>query len=671
MTSIIHEIDAKDLIQTNMMNYGAYSILHRAIPDLRDGFKPVYRRILYSMHLMKAYNLTKSANINGRVMRIHPHGDSYPTLVGMVQKDRHAIRFIEGKGNFGQYTSRDLGYAAMRYTEAKLSPLGKELMEDLSKNIVDFVPSYNGEVMIPEVLPVKFPNILTQAQSGIAYGMASSIPSFNLKELTSAMIRYLREGKKILLIPDFPTGGFIINDKETFKKINLEGRGTINIRGKAEIDGTTIYITEIPYSVTREAIIDKIVELSKDKLKEVAEVKDLTGLKGMKIKIRFKRGTDMKVALEKLYQLTPLQSTYSANLNVLINGRPKVLGVWEIIDEWLKWRKQVIVKGFEFDINKMEKDLHILKGLEKVLLDIDKAIQIIRFSPEKEIETNLMQYFSIDEVQAKAVSDMKLRNINKDYILNKTKDIKKLEDKIIDYKDIINNEERLKEIIIKDLEDTANKYGVERQSKLVEVNTEKIKEVKKKIEAAPNYPVKLFVTQQGYVKKMGIHANIESQYIKPGDSIIDSFETWNNAELLVFSKDKFCYKIKISEIEESTNKSLGVYVGSLCDIKDDIVGYSVLDDSHKFIIIGYDNNKIAKINLKSFEANRKKLANSLSKSAEVVGILTFKNEGKFIFKTTTTAFKVPTSNFEMKERYTSGVYGPRKGKLIEVRYVKE
>lgn len=667
MNKVIN-IEAGEMVRENMLDFGAYSILHRALPDVRDGMKPVYRRILTTMFNNKYFKLVKSSAVNGDVMKVHPHGDSYPTMVGLVQRDRHLINFIDGKGNFGQYTSRDIAYAAMRYTEVKLSEAGKDLMQGLNKDMVDFVPSFDGSTMLPEVLPVKYPTILTQAQSGVAYGMASSIASFNLNELVKAMINYIREGKKVILIPDFPTKGYIVKDSDTFRKINLEGKGSVQIRGKAEIDGNNVTITEIPYSTTREAIIDKIVDLSKTKLKEVAEIKDLTGLKGLKIRVRFKRGTDMKIALEKLYQLTPLQSSYSSNMNVLVDGYPKVLGVWGIIDEWLKWRKQTIQRGIRFDINKLSKDLHFLRGLEKVLLDIDEAIEIIRRSDDDKIEPNLMKKFEIDEIQAKEVADMKLRQINEKYILNKIKDIEMLENKIEDLKDLVKNSSRLNDVIISDLEEVSKKYGVERQSKLIEVNTEKVKMVKKKIEEVPNYPVKLFITKDGYVKKMGTHANLEDQHVKPGDEIIEVFDTYNNAELLVFSSDKCCYKIKIYDIEESTNRALGTFIKTLCELDGDIVGTSILDTNHRFIIIGYNNNKIAKINLKSFNGNRKKLANSLSKSADVIGILTFKDEGKFIFKTTTSTFKVPTSKFELKERWTGGVYGPQKGVLTSIKY---
>jgi DNA gyrase subunit A len=591
-------------------------------------------------------------------------------MVNMAQRDRQSLSFIVGKGNFGQATSRDLAPAAARYTEVKLSDVSVEALSQLNKNLVNWVPSYDGSIMIPEVLPVSFPWILTQASSGVAYGMASSIPSFNLKELTNAMIKFINEGKKILLIPDFSTKGYIVNNQEVFKKINLEGSGSVQVRGKAEVDGYSVLITEIPYSTTREAIIDKIVELSKDKLKEVAEVKDLTGLKGMSVRVRFKRGTDMKIALEKLYQLTSLQSSYSTNLNVLINGSPKVMGVWGVITEWLKWRKMTIQRGLNFDIAKLEKELHFLKGLEKVLLDIDAAIEIIRRSASDMIETNLMKKFNIDETQAKAVADMKLRNINEDYIINRIKDIQKLEDKIDDLKDLVRNDERLNQVIIKDLETARDKYGVDRQSKVIEVNTEKIKAVKKQMEEIPDYPVKLFVTREGYVKKMKLgYGEASDQYVKPGDEIVNEYSTFNRAEFLIFGNDKCCYKVKISDIEESSNRALGTFIKSLCDLSGSIVGTSIIDTLHEFIIISYDNNKVAKIKLDSFEGNRKKLANSLAKNAGVVGILTFKEEGKFIIKSANGEIELMTSGFELKERWTQGVFAARKGKPISIRKV--
>ncbi|MDR4281747.1 DNA topoisomerase, partial [Bacillus subtilis KCTC 1028 = ATCC 6051a] len=428
----------EQIIENNMMEYSAYILLDRALPDLRDGLKPVHRRILYSMYLQKAFKFTKSANVAGQVMKLHPHGSSYGSMVGMVQKDRHIIPMLEGKGNFGQYTSRDLMPAADRYSEVKLSEISIDMMQNFDKNVVDFIDNYDGTMKMPEVLPVKFPSILAYSNSGIGVGFSSSIPSFNLKELTEAIVKYIETGEKTVLVPDFATGGLIVKEDNVFRQLNEEGRGTVKIRGKAEIVKNEIHITEIPYSTTREAIIEKIVELNKaGKLKEVTDVKDLTGLKGMLITITARRNTDMNVLLEKLYKFTPLQSTFSANMNMLVDDLPKVLGVWQTIDKWLEWRTTCIKRGLSHDIETMTRKLHLLQGLEKVLLDIDEAIEIIRRSSQDQIEPNLQKHFGIDFEQAKEVANMKLRNINREYIIKKIEDIDKFEKTIENYKMIV------------------------------------------------------------------------------------------------------------------------------------------------------------------------------------------------------------------------------------------
>ncbi|HLO11538.1 MAG TPA: DNA topoisomerase (ATP-hydrolyzing) subunit A [Pseudoneobacillus sp.] len=662
------ERKVEDIIRDNMLDYGAYIILQRAIPDLRDGLKPGQRRILYTMQLEKATKLTKSANIEGAVMKLHPHGSTYGTMVNMAQKDRQQNPLIVGKGNFSQATSRDLQPGASRYTEVKLSDMAVEMLSGLRKNLVDFIPNYDGTMMQPEVLPVKFPLLLTQPSNGVALGMASTIPSFNLTELANAVIKFIREKKKVVLVPDFATGGYIVNDRDIFKKINLEGKGSVTLRGKATIDGNNIEITEIPYTTTREAIMDKIIELAKSgKLKEVTDVEDLTGLKGMLVEVRCRRGTDMNVLLEKLYQLTPLQSTASTNLTVIHNKSPRVMSVWEVIEEWVKWRKSVIVRGLKYDIDKKSTELHLLRGLEKVLLDIDKAIEIIRKSQEDLIIPNLVKTFQIDEVQAEEVANMRLRYINRDYILKKIKDIESLAKEIEDLKVKVESDEAQNDIVVEGLEEVRDKYGKSRMTKLIEVNKEKIKAVKKEIDEVPNYAVRLYITKEGYVKKLnsGLAESAEAQYVKPGDEIIGTYDTMNHAELLVFGSDSCCYKIKISEIEDTTNKALGAFIPSLCEVKE-IVGTSVLDDQYKFIIIVYDNHKIAKIKLDSFGGNRKKLSNSLAKNAKVIGMLSFKEEGRFKFKTTKSIFNVPTVNYELKERWTQGTYGPRKGVIQSI-----
>lgn len=666
----VNEISVQDFIEKGMLDYSAYVVLQRAIPDIRDGLKPGARRIIYTMNLMKATKLTKSANIEGRVMQLHPHGSTYPTIVNMAQKDRQQIPLIIGKGNFGQATSRDLQAGASRYTEVKLSEASQEMLKDLNKNLVDFVPNYDGTIMMPEVLPVKYPLLLTQPSSGVGVGMASSIPSFNLKELCNAIIKYIKMKKKTMLIPDFATGGYIVNDINAFKKININGDGTFYLRGKATVNGNYINITEIPFSTTREVIIEKIVDLVKSgKLSEISDVKDLTGFKGMIIEIKARRGTDMPTLLEKLYQLTPLQSSFSVNLNVILNKRPHVLSVWQVIDEWIKWRKKTIIRGLSFDVEKMLKELHFLRGLEKVLIDIDEAIKIIRFSKNNEIEKNLMIKFGIDELQAKAVADMKLRNINKDYIIEKIKNIVILENKIKDYKDIISNDERLSLLVVKGLQESSEKYGKDRMTKLININVKKVKSVKKEIEQIPNYTVRLYITKDGYVKKYLGSAKVQEHNLKPGDKISKTFLTENLAELLVFGKDRCCYKIKVYDIEECNQRSLGSFIPSLCEV-DKIVGVSVLDSKNKFIIIAYDNNHIAKIKSESFSGNRKKLANSLSKTHEVVDMITFNKEGMFEVKTNTNNSELfETSEFDEKERWTQGVFAVTKGKATSMKIV--
>jgi DNA gyrase subunit A len=350
-------------------------------------------------------------------MKIHPHSDSYPTIVNMVQVDRNTIPLLEGKGNFGQYTSRDLAPAASRYSEIKLAQISIDMMKNFEKGLVNFIDNYDGTIKIPEVLPVKFPTILTYAQSGIGVGFSSSIPSFNLIEICEAMIHYIKTGEYSILIPDFATGGYILNDAAAFEQINKSGTGSIKIRGKAHIEGNEIIITEIPYGATRENIIEKIVELAGSKLKEVVNVIDETGLKGMAISIDAKKGTDMNLLLEKLYMFTPLQSNFSCNMNILINDLPKVLGVHEIIENWLKWRNECIKKELEYDIAKIKEKLHILEGYQKILTDIDAAIDIIRKTNEKVINAKLMKYFNIDFNQAHEIINMKLIDLNKDLLI--------------------------------------------------------------------------------------------------------------------------------------------------------------------------------------------------------------------------------------------------------------
>jgi len=668
MANSITTVKVENLIQDNMMNFSAYVLLDRALPDLRDGLKPAHRRILWAMNQMNATKFTKSANVEGEVFKYHPHGSTYGTIVGMVQKDRHSHPWLVGKGNFGNYTSRDLAPAASRYSEVKLSDISIDMMKDFDKNIVDFVDNYDGTLKIPEVLPAKFPTILTYAQSGIGVGFSSSTPSFNLIELCDSIIKYLKTNKKTTLVPDFATGGFIIKEPEVFKQINSEGIGTVKIRGKAEIKGNEILITQIPYSTTREAIIDKIVDLAKNgKLKEVTDVKDLTGLKGMLITVIARRGTDMNFLLEKLYQFTPLQSTYSSNMNILVDNLPKVLGVWSIIEKWLEWRRNCLQRSLSYDIKRMSEKLHILRGLEKVLLDIDKAIDIIRKSKEEMIEKNLQSYFSIDEAQAKEVSNMKLRNINKDYIIKKIKDIDNLEKKIEDYKDIVKNEKRLNNLIINDLEEIKEKYGIPRQTKIIELTNVKL--IRLDQEEVPDYPVKVYLTKEGYVYKF---KNFDQEpSLKPGDKIIQIFEATNRSEIIMITDACMSYKIELSKIKDTKNNSLGTYLMNIFEIENEnVVNYTIYDDKRKFLIIAYRNNRIAKVDIEAFSGKRKVLKYGYKKSQEVVDMITLDKEAKLRLKTTKTTVEVNTKDLStVRSRLTPGTYATRKGKLEKVEVV--
>ncbi|CAF1775828.1 DNA gyrase/topoisomerase IV subunit A [Bacillus subtilis] len=655
----------EQIIENNMMEYSAYILLDRALPDLRDGLKPVHRRILYSMYLQKAFKFTKSANVAGQVMKLHPHGSSYGSMVGMVQKDRHIIPMLEGKGNFGQYTSRDLMPAADRYSEVKLSEISIDMMQNFDKNVVDFIDNYDGTMKMPEVLPVKFPSILAYSNSGIGVGFSSSIPSFNLKELTEAIVKYIETGEKTVLVPDFATGGLIVKEDNVFRQLNEEGRGTVKIRGKAEIVKNEIHITEIPYSTTREAIIEKIVELNKaGKLKEVTDVKDLTGLKGMLITITARRNTDMNVLLEKLYKFTPLQSTFSANMNMLVDDLPKVLGVWQTIDKWLEWRTTCIKRGLSHDIETMTRKLHLLQGLEKVLLDIDEAIEIIRRSSQDQIEPNLQKHFGIDFEQAKEVANMKLRNINREYIIKKIEDIDKFEKTIENYKMIVKSQDKINQIIIKGLNETKEKYGKERRTKIVELT--EVKPVRL-VEEVPNYAVTIYLTKEGYCYKF--KGNQEPN-LKPGDEVLKVFETENKAEILIFGSDRVCHKVELKDIDETRANALGTYLPNMIRDKNiTIVSYSILDSTHKFIIAAYSNNRIAKINLEAFQGNRTILKNSYCLKQDLLDMITLENDVSLNLLTDKSKLTVDTKNFNLTNgRNATGVYASpsRKLKKIEV-----
>ncbi|HAU85127.1 MAG TPA: DNA topoisomerase [Lachnospiraceae bacterium] len=651
-------INIEKVIKENSLEYANYVIKNRAICDVRDGMKPVHRRILYTMHLMKAYGFTKSQNISGQVTRLHPHGDTYGTMVTMVQKDGNLTPYIEGKGNFSQHTSRDLQAGASRYTEARLSEMAKDIFKDLDKKTVNFVPNFDGAIMMPEVLPVKFPAVLHYAQEGIAYSMSSRIPSFNLNELSEAIIKYIQTGEKTILVPDFATGAYIVENPTMFEKINMEGLGSVRLRAKAEINKNIISVTEIPYSTTREAIVDKIIDLIKSgKIKDITDVKDLTGLHGMEIEITCKKSADMEMLLEQLYQNTPMESSYSCNMNVIsTNGLPQVLGVWGIIDEWLEWRRGCIKIGLSNEILVLNKKLHLLKGLEKVLLDIDKAIEIIRLSPESQINSNLIAYFGLDTTQAEYISNMKLRNINKDYIVKQIKDIHDLEKTRDDLQLKMSDEKAINEIVCNDLREVSSKYGKVRRTKPLQINEKAKETISRAKKEAPDYKVRLVVTKDGYAKKLSTASRAE-QKLKEGDEIVAEFETNNRNELVVFHGTD-AYKVKIDSLSDSKPTSLGDYLPSILGI-DKVLGYTIVDDNYKYTLIQYSNGKIAKISNESYytETSRKKLANSLCKGLDVIKVIAIEDDVDLLLSNTKgkTTEKNTAELQAKKSRATQGV----------------
>lgn len=651
----------QNIIHDNMMTYSQYTITNRALPDIRDGLKPVYRRILISMHNMRISNFTKSANVVGNVMKYHPHGNSYSTIVGMVQTDNNIIPLITGKGSFGQHTSRDLQAAADRYTEIKLSDLSKDIFRDVNNQMVDFVPNYDGTLMMPEVLPVQFPMVLTIAQEGIAVGMSNKMPSFNLKEVNDATEKYIKTGEHTVLIPDFATGGEIIKNTDAFNQINSTGNGTVRLRAKAEIIGNTISIKEIPYTTTREAIIEAIIKLIKNKkITEISNVQDLTGINGMEIEITAKRNTDMNMLLAKLYKWTPMENTFSANMNILINNLPRVVGTSKIIETWVKWRAKCIKKGIEHELVSLNETLHKLLGLEKILLDVDKAIEIIRTSKEEEIEENLKSYFNIDDLQAEYVSNIKLRKLNKDNIIKQISDIEDLKNDIKEKEDSLNDENKINEIIIKGLKEASKKYGEPRRTKIVDPENVIIEiprtEVQQVENTVDNTEHRVLLTKDGYIKKVKVDAT--DIKIKDGDKILHDYKVNNQSEILVFVNTD-AYKLYVNNIPEHSTSEFGLYIPTHIQVKaSDIHGYGVINDEAKYILIEYDNSKVAKISISSYKTTgrRTKLENSIFVGAKVNRITTLFDDVNLELHWKGKVTNYNTSNMKVKSsRNTQGV----------------
>ncbi len=631
-------------LELNYMPYAMSVIVSRAIPEI-DGFKPSHRKLLYTMYKMGLLNgnRTKSANIVGQTMRLNPHGDSaiYETMVRLSRGYGALLHpFIDSKGNFGKSYSRDMAYAASRYTEAKLDPICTELFREIDSDTVDFADNYDATMKEPQLLPTTFPNVLVSSNMGIAVGMASNICGFNLAETCRATIAYIRNPDCDLIeelpAPDFPTGGDYLYDKAALGEVYRTGRGSIRLRAKWRYlkEGNLIEIYEIPYSTTTEAIMDKVAELIKSgKIREIADMRDETDLSGLKLAIDLKRGVDPEKLMAKLFRSTPLLDTYSCNFNILIAGQPKVMGIREILEEWTAWRTECVRRRVYFEQQKHLDKLHLLQGLASILLDIDKAIRIIRETEtDAEVIPNLMIGFGIDQAQAEYIAEIRLRNINKEYILKRTQEITALEEQIADAARILEQPKRVQKIIISELENVIKKYAIPRRTSIVyDVGVEEAP-----VEEIPDYPVTVFLTREGYCKKITPQSLRMSgeQKLKEGDSIIQSKETTNCAEMLVFTNKYQVYKTRLSEFEDGKASTLGDYLPSKLGMDEgETVFSALLPDNYKgFVLFVFENGKCAKVPLSSYETktNRKRLANAYSDKSRLVGIVHLPEEQELV-----------------------------------------
>ena len=626
-----------ETLEVNYMPYAMSVIVSRAIPEI-DGFKPSHRKLLYTMYKMGLLTggRTKSANIVGQTMRLNPHGDAaiYETMVRLARGNETLLHpFVDSKGNFGKVYSRDMAYAASRYTEAKLDPICAELFRDIDSDTVDMVDNYDATMKEPSLLPTTFPNVLVSANQGIAVGMASNICSFNLKEVCDTTIALMKNPDHDILEtlpgPDFSTGAELLYDEATTREIYSTGRGSFRLRAKWRYvkEGNLIEITEIPYSTATEVIMDKVAELIKaGKIREIADMRDETDLGGLKLTIDLKRGVDPDKLMQKLFRMTPLQDSFACNFNILIAGMPRVMGIGEILSEWTAWRMDCVKRRLYFQVQKKRERLHLLKGLERILMDIDKAIAIIRETElDSEVVPNLMIGFGIDEIQANFVAEIKLRNINKEYILKQTKATSQLEQEIAEMEETLSSPRKLKNVIIKELQQVSDKYGQPRKTEIL-YNVEEA-EPEKEEDETPDYPVTVFVSDGGYLKKITAQSLRMSgeQKFKEGDSLAYSVETTNRAEILVFT-DKFqCYKSRLSDFEDSKASLLGDYLPQKLgmDAGENVLQVIFPGDGKGFVLFFFENGKVAKVPLSAYETktNRKKLTGAFSDKSPVVKIL--------------------------------------------------
>ena len=679
-----------ETLESNYMPYAMSVIISRAIPEI-DGFKPSHRKLLYTMYKMGLLtgNRTKSANVVGQTMKLNPHGDQaiYETMVRLTEGNASLlVPLVDSKGNFGRQYSRDMAYAASRYTEVRLSKICSEIFRDMDKNTIDFVDNYDGTLKEPTLLPTTFPNILANPNQGIAVGMASNICSFNLRELCEATIAVMKDENadlsEIMPAPDFPGGGELLLDKGEMSEIYKTGRGSFKVRAKYRYDkkNNCIEICEIPYTASVEAIIEKIVDLVKSgKIREISDIRDETDLHGLKLTIDLKRSTDPEKLMAKLFKSTQLEDSFGCNFNILVEGSPMVLGVNDILCEWLRFRRSCVVRGMKYDIEKKSDKLNLLEGLEKILLDIDKAIKIVRETEEDAmVVPNLMDGFGITEAQAEFVAEIKLRNLNKEYILKKTAEIETLKAEIEDLKAAVSSKARINKIIEKQLKEVSKKFGRDRRTAIVSAE-DAVMEIEPE-ELVPDFAVKLFRTKEGYIKKISLVALRTSgeQKLKDDDVMIEEVETTNRAEVIFFGGGN-AYKMKVSDIPDGKASQLGEYIPNLVGMEEkaDIIGMVLANDYSGSLLFVFDNGKCAKVPLSAYatKSNRRRLTGAYSVKAEAIAMFFLPEDTDILLiSSAEKALCVSTEKIPLKTTRTTqgvGVMTLRRGAVIKAACLAE
>ena len=638
-----------EALRKNFMPYAMSAIVSRALPEI-DGFKPSHRKLLYTMYKMGLLSgaRTKSANVVGQTMRLNPHGDAaiYETMVRLARGNESLLHpYVDSKGNFGKVYSRDMAYAAPRYTEVRLEPIAAELFSDIDKETVDFMPNYDNTMQEPTLLPATFPSVLVNANVGIAVSMASNVCPFNLAEVCETTIACIKDPAHDVLStlkgPDFPTGAYLLYDEEEMRRIYDTGRGSVKLRSKWNYDKSAncIEVTQIPYSTTVEAIMEKIVELVKaGKIREISYIRDETDINGLKLTIDLKRGTDPDKLMQKLFRMTPLQDTVSCNFNILIAGMPKVMGVREILEEWIAFRTECIRRRVYFDLHKKMDKLHLLEGLEKILLDIDKAIRIVRETEEEsEVVSNLMSGVAIDNVQAEYVAEIKLRHLNREYILKRTEEIEQLRKDIAEMEDILKDVRKIRKIMIEELKKVAQKYGQPRKTLFYDLTDEPETDT---ADDTPDYPVHLFLSAEGYFKKITPQSLRMSsdQKLKEGDVMMQQRNASNRTELLFFTDKAQVYKTRASAFDDTKASVLGDYVPVKLGFDDgERVKFMIATDDYSgFVLFCFANGKAAKVPLSAYatKTNRKKLANAYSAKNPIVDILFIPEDCNVLMRST-------------------------------------